>query len=65
MAMLVDRARGEPQVIRSHSRPKTSNDNPYSEVWFKTLKYAPAFLPYYAIFAWPPSSTFRSLGLSF
>jgi len=30
-------------VTRSHSRPKTSNDNPYSEAWFKTLKYAPAF----------------------
>jgi transposase InsO family protein len=31
------------QVTRSHSRPKTSNDNPYSEAWFKTLKYAPVF----------------------
>lgn len=31
------------QVTRSHSRPKVSNDNPYSEAWFKTLKYAPAF----------------------
>lgn len=30
-------------VTRSHSRPKVSNDNPYSESWFKTLKYAPAF----------------------
>ena len=30
-------------VIRSHSRPKVSNDNPFSESWFKTLKYAPAF----------------------
>jgi transposase InsO family protein len=30
-------------VTRSHSRPKVSNDNPYSEAWFKTLKYAPAF----------------------
>jgi transposase InsO family protein len=30
-------------VTRSHSRPKTSNDNPYSEAWFKTLKYAPVF----------------------
>ena len=27
-------------VTRSHSRPKVSNDNPYSEAWFKTLKYA-------------------------
>ena len=30
-------------VTRSHSRPHVSNDNPYSEAWFKTLKYAPAF----------------------
>jgi transposase InsO family protein len=30
-------------VLRSHSRPKVSNDNPYSEAWFKTLKYAPVF----------------------
>jgi len=30
-------------VTRSHSRPRVSNDNPFSEGWFKTLKYAPAF----------------------
>jgi putative transposase len=30
-------------VTRSHSRPRVSNDNPYSEAAFKTLKYAPAF----------------------
>lgn len=30
-------------VDRSHSRPRVSNDNPYSEAAFKTLKYAPAF----------------------
>jgi putative transposase len=30
-------------VVRSHSRPRVSNDNPFSEAWFKTLKYAPAF----------------------
>ena len=30
-------------VTRSYSRPKVSNDNPYSESWFKTLKYALAF----------------------
>jgi putative transposase len=28
-------------VIKSHSRPHTSNDNPYSESQFKTLKYRP------------------------
>ena len=30
-------------VTRSHSRPSVSNDNPYSESQFKTLKYCPAF----------------------
>lgn len=30
-------------VARTHSRPKVSNDNPYSESQFKTLKYCPAF----------------------
>jgi putative transposase len=30
-------------VVRSHSRPKVSNDNPFSESAFKTLKYCPAF----------------------
>ena len=30
-------------VARTHSRPKVSNDNPYSEANFKTLKYCPAF----------------------
>ncbi|MBD0020844.1 MAG: DDE-type integrase/transposase/recombinase [Gordonia sp.] len=31
------------EVTRSHSRPKVSNDNPYSESLFKTLKYGPTF----------------------
>ena len=30
-------------VARSHSRPHVSNDNPFSEAAFKTLKYCPAF----------------------
>jgi putative transposase len=30
-------------VTRSHSRPHVSNDNPYSEAHFKTLKYCPTF----------------------
>jgi putative transposase len=30
-------------VTKSHSRPHTSNDNPYSESQFKTLKYRPEF----------------------
>jgi len=30
-------------VERSHSRPRTSNDNPYSESQFKTMKYRPTY----------------------
>jgi putative transposase len=30
-------------VTKTHSRPHTSNDNPYSEAHFKTLKYRPDF----------------------
>lgn len=30
-------------VAKSHSRPHVSNDNPYSESQFKTLKYRPGF----------------------
>ena len=30
-------------VTKTHSRPHTSNDNPFSESQFKTLKYRPAF----------------------
>jgi putative transposase len=30
-------------VTKSHSRPHTSNDNPFSEAQFKTLKYRPGF----------------------
>jgi putative transposase len=30
-------------VDRSHSRPHISNDNPFSESQFKTMKYCPAF----------------------
>ena len=32
-------------IGRTHSRPHVSNDNPYSEANFKTLKYCPAFPP--------------------
>ena len=28
-------------VTKTHSRPRVSNDNPYSESQFKTLKYRP------------------------
>lgn len=30
-------------VTKTHSRPHVSNDNPYSEAQFKTLKYSPGF----------------------
>jgi len=30
-------------VTKTHSRPHVSNDNPYSEAQFKTLKYQPTF----------------------
>jgi putative transposase len=30
-------------VTRSHSRPSVSNDNPYSEAQFKTMKYGPSY----------------------
>jgi transposase InsO family protein len=30
-------------IADSHSRPHVSNDNPYSEAQFKTLKYCPVF----------------------
>ena len=30
-------------ITKTHSRPHTSNDNPYSEAHFKTLKYHPVF----------------------
>jgi putative transposase len=31
------------RITQSHSRPHVSNDNPYSEANFKTLKYCPVF----------------------
>ncbi len=30
-------------ITKSHNRPHVSNDNPYSESQFKTLKYSPGF----------------------
>jgi len=30
-------------VVKTHSRPHVSNDNPFSEAQFKTLKYCPQF----------------------
>ncbi len=34
---------GDLGVTKTHSRPHVSNDNPFSESQFKTLKYRPAF----------------------
>jgi putative transposase len=34
---------GELGVAKSHTRPYTPNDNPYSEAQFKTLKYRPDY----------------------
>jgi putative transposase len=31
------------EVVESHSRPHVSDDNPYSEAQFKTLKYSPGY----------------------
>lgn len=39
MAQLLD----DLGVNKTHSRPQVSNDNPYSEAQFKTLKYRPDF----------------------
>jgi putative transposase len=33
----------DPGVTKTHARPHVSNDNPFSEAQFKTLKYRPAF----------------------
>ena len=30
-------------ILRSFSRPRVSNDNPYSESLFKTIKYRPDY----------------------
>jgi putative transposase len=35
-------------ITKSRSRPHVSNDNPYSEAHFKTLKYTPTFPGYFA-----------------
>ncbi|MBP0556295.1 hypothetical protein J8J23_20965, partial [Mycobacterium tuberculosis] len=30
-------------VLTSYSRPRVSNDNPFAEALFRTVKYAPSF----------------------
>ena len=39
----VSRLLADLRIGRTHGRPHVSNDNPYSEAGFKTLKYSPAF----------------------
>jgi len=60
-------------VTKTHSRPHVSDDNPYSESQFRTLKYRPGFpdrfgsnrgrarlLPELLSVVQPPASSFRS-----
>lgn len=42
-AQTVAQLLAELDVAKSHSRPHISDDNPYSEAQFKTLKYCPPF----------------------
>jgi len=42
-AKLVAQLLADLSITKSHSRPHVSNDNPYSESHFKTLKYRPEF----------------------
>jgi transposase InsO family protein len=35
-------------IIKSHSRPYTSDDNPFSEAQFKTMKYHPSYPEHFA-----------------
>lgn len=56
--MISEKIQGRPLVLHSnngiqssYSRPRVSNDNPYSEAIFRTLKYRPEF----------PHSEFESL----
>jgi len=42
-AKLVAELMADLGVTKSHSRPYNSNDNPYSEAQFKTVKYCPRF----------------------
>jgi putative transposase len=50
-------------VTKSHNRPHCSNDNPYSEAQFRTLKYRPSFPPASAASRMPtPSAGVSSSG---
>jgi putative transposase len=49
-AKLVAQLLADLGVVKSHSRPYTSDDNPFSEAQFKTLKYRPGFPDRFADF---------------
>jgi putative transposase len=34
-------------ITRSRNRPRVSNDNPFSEAWFKTAKYRHGYPPFF------------------
>ena len=42
-------------ITKTHSRPHVSDDNPYSESQFKTLKYRPGFPDRFGSIQEPPS----------
>jgi len=46
-------------VLPSHSRPHVSNDNPFSEAQFKTMKYQPDYPS--ALAAWSMRAPGRKL----
>jgi transposase InsO family protein len=56
-ALLVDL-----EVAKTHSRPHVSDDNPYSEAQFKTLKYRPDFPPRFGRFRTPAGIARTSSG---
>jgi putative transposase len=69
-ALLVDL-----DIVKSHSRPHVSDDNPFSESQFKTMKYRPDFPPRFgciedarahcqAFFAWY-NTTHRHSGIAY
>jgi putative transposase len=43
MSKTVEQLTADLDIAKSHSRPRVSNDNPFSESQFKTLKYRPNF----------------------
>ena len=44
---IVGKTLTEHGVALSRNRPRVSNDNPFSEAWFKTAKYRPGYPRYF------------------